>query len=55
MVQVLLFETTDLSIYFSTATVTFRVALVQQCCHGFSSFTKNKYAAQTNLPKRSQL
>jgi hypothetical protein len=39
--------------YFSIATVTFRIAFLQQSDHGASSFTK-KYVARTCLPRRSQ-
>jgi len=41
MVQILLFETTVLSIYFSIATVTFRIALIQQSYHGVPPSQKN--------------
>jgi hypothetical protein len=41
MVQGLLFETTVLSIYFSIATVTFRVALIRQSFHAVFSSHKN--------------
>jgi hypothetical protein len=38
--------------YFSIATVTFPIALIQQSYHGVSFFTK-KHVARTRLPKRS--
>ena len=40
--------------YFSIATVTFFIALIQQSYHDVSSFTK-KYVSRTCLPKLSQM
>jgi len=45
MVQILLLN------YFSIATVTFRIALIQQSYHGVSSFTKKIYCS--NPPSKA--